>query len=271
MSVEAIAWAWAQQTGSATHKAVLLTLANYADEHGFCWPSQELIARRAECSVRTVRTVLKDLEAKGVLQRSERRRPDGSFSSNAFQLCMGGRTSAAPPPAENSQRQDLPEARFAGGKIPSQPAARFAGQEEPIIANHQTAAADAGARGRARPADHVVDVVDHPFLDPHKSLGLVTSAAEVQRWLDDGADLDLDVIPTVKALCAMRLRAPAKSWGYFRDAVREAASRRLAPPDPIQPAVVAPGRVVTLPARRDERPRRTSITEAALAFLEEHS
>jgi len=41
MSFQALAWAWEQRTGSAGRKAVLGALAQFADEHGVCYPSQE--------------------------------------------------------------------------------------------------------------------------------------------------------------------------------------------------------------------------------------
>jgi hypothetical protein len=40
MSVQAITWALSVKAGSPGAKAVLLALANYANEFGLCWPSQ---------------------------------------------------------------------------------------------------------------------------------------------------------------------------------------------------------------------------------------
>jgi hypothetical protein len=41
MSWQATAWGQRQTTGSSGRKALLLVLANYADDQGICWPSQE--------------------------------------------------------------------------------------------------------------------------------------------------------------------------------------------------------------------------------------
>lgn len=49
-----MAWAVKQKVGNATGKAILLMLANYADDRGECFPSQERLAAECECSVATV-------------------------------------------------------------------------------------------------------------------------------------------------------------------------------------------------------------------------
>lgn len=53
-------------------KAVLLSLANYANEYGECWASQATIADGAECSVRQVRRILCDLAERGLIERERR-------------------------------------------------------------------------------------------------------------------------------------------------------------------------------------------------------
>jgi hypothetical protein len=58
VSWKATAWALGQTTGAARRKLLLLALANYADETGVCWPSQETLARDTEQSVDTVQRQL---------------------------------------------------------------------------------------------------------------------------------------------------------------------------------------------------------------------
>lgn len=86
MSVQAITWAISYSAENSTEKAVLLVLANYADGTGYCFPGQESIAEQAACSERTVRRVLDALEARGIITREERRRRDGSRSSDGIVL-----------------------------------------------------------------------------------------------------------------------------------------------------------------------------------------
>lgn len=72
MSSQAVAWAIVHQAGGMSAKAALLSLANYANEYGECWASQQTIADGAECSVRQVRRILSDLEARGLIERERR-------------------------------------------------------------------------------------------------------------------------------------------------------------------------------------------------------
>lgn len=72
MSSQAVAWAIVHTAGGMSAKAVLLSLANYANEYGECWASQATIAEGAECSVRQARRILADLEQRGLIARERR-------------------------------------------------------------------------------------------------------------------------------------------------------------------------------------------------------
>lgn len=89
MSVEWLTWALKQKVGDARAKFVLVVLANYADENGYSWPSQQQIVKSTDQSERTVRDALKRLEENGFVQREDRRRKNGSRLSTGYQLVMG--------------------------------------------------------------------------------------------------------------------------------------------------------------------------------------
>ena len=88
MSVQAISWALGAKCISASEKAVLFVLANYADEHGKCWPSQRTVAAQACVSERTVRRVMADMEARSLISREMRSRHDGSRQSDITILSL---------------------------------------------------------------------------------------------------------------------------------------------------------------------------------------
>lgn len=68
MSVRAISWAYGQNLGSASQKAVLLHLAYLAREEDNCaWPHVTRIQAETELSERTVRKALKALQDKGLI------------------------------------------------------------------------------------------------------------------------------------------------------------------------------------------------------------
>lgn len=79
------AWAAEQRVRDVGSKAVLLTLAAYADEDYTCFPSQERIAAETEQSVRQVARQLSYLESLGLLDRS-RRYVQGNRSSDRYRL-----------------------------------------------------------------------------------------------------------------------------------------------------------------------------------------
>ena len=48
-------------------------------------------------------------------------------------------------------------------------------------------------------------------------------------WLEDGCDLESDVLPAIRAACARASPQSIRSWKYFDQAVADAKARRLAP------------------------------------------
>jgi Helix-turn-helix domain len=79
-----------------SEKLLLLTIANYADENGVSWPSQERLAVDTGMTARGVRGILARLEERGLIERQERRRQDGYRASDRIALCLPG---LAPPPS----------------------------------------------------------------------------------------------------------------------------------------------------------------------------
>lgn len=98
MSVQAVAWAMRQKTGSPTRKAVLIALADrHHRDTGECYPSVALMAEDTELSDRSVRTALEQLVEGGYITRARKRRKDGSLGTYEYELLM--ETVAAPPAA----------------------------------------------------------------------------------------------------------------------------------------------------------------------------
>ena len=57
-----------------------------AEADGTCWPSVRRIAEDLKLSRRTVQRALADMERHGFLERTYRRRPNGSLTSNFYRL-----------------------------------------------------------------------------------------------------------------------------------------------------------------------------------------
>lgn len=99
MSFQAMAWAVKQKVGNATGKAILLMLANYADEGGRCFPSQETLANECECSKRSILDWLQKFEDMGLLRRERRHGAGGYRRADVLTLNLG----AAFSPENNSR------------------------------------------------------------------------------------------------------------------------------------------------------------------------
>lgn len=85
MSVNAIRWAYKQRCGSASAKAVLACLADFASDEGAAWPSLNAIAEQTELSRRSVIRAVGLLEENGFLD-VERERTGAVNDRNTYRL-----------------------------------------------------------------------------------------------------------------------------------------------------------------------------------------
>ena len=69
-----MAWAYEQRTGDPALKALLLAIANFADEEGYCWPSRSLLAEMIEVSEKSVTRYSLRLVEMGLVAVQERTR-----------------------------------------------------------------------------------------------------------------------------------------------------------------------------------------------------
>lgn len=64
--------------------------------------------------------------------------------------------------------------------------------------------------------------------DPANAPGLL-SMGEPIRWIESGCDLELDIVPTIKARAHKAPPRSIRSWTYFTQAVADAKAKRMAP------------------------------------------
>lgn len=87
MSSRAMAWAWSQEIKSGP-KFVLIALADRADESGICWPGLNWIHAKTGMSVGAVSDNINRLKKIKLLKVVNRKRNDGSKTSNLYSLCI---------------------------------------------------------------------------------------------------------------------------------------------------------------------------------------
>jgi len=207
MSIGLIDWALKQAVYPSAAKFVLVALANYADENDYCYPSQSRLALDTGQSERSVRAHIAQLEADGWIKRDQRRRPNGSFTSDAFTI----------------QRQISPAANLASGKKRRQPAAKSAAPEpslEPLDTK------DAKRERFNRMEADLRAAAGACLNDQSFALSDLTRPL---AWVASGCDWELDVLPTVKTVSARAGPKAIRGWKYFEPAVADAKANRLKP------------------------------------------
>lgn len=85
MSIKLMAEAW-EMCLKGNEKSVLLCLADFANDDGFCFPSWKTILNKCNISKSTLSISLKSLENKKLIMRFSRKRENGSASSNGYQV-----------------------------------------------------------------------------------------------------------------------------------------------------------------------------------------
>lgn len=84
--------------------------------------------------------------------------------------------------------------------------------------------------------------------------------SEPLRWIEQGCDLDADILPTVKARAAKAAKGSIRSWGYFTEAVAQAKANRLAP---MPEAQATPASAPRLAPWEEEQKRKNAVRRAA--------
>ena len=72
MSIKIMSRVWDESPFDQTALLIQLCLADHADDDGRCWPSIPRLAKKARCSERWARDVIKELAEKGYLEREVR-------------------------------------------------------------------------------------------------------------------------------------------------------------------------------------------------------
>jgi hypothetical protein len=90
MSAKALGWALEQLTRSPTHQIALAYLGDYTHpETGIAFPHQATLAKRCRCCVRTLISVIGELEEDGLLKvLPQRRLHSGRRAGNHYRLLI---------------------------------------------------------------------------------------------------------------------------------------------------------------------------------------
>jgi len=162
MSTIIMSQCWPLQGLSVTQKAVLISLADQANDDGVCWPAVGTIAARCCMSARAVRTAMDHLEAVGLLARDRR------FNSSTVYSVTPAKFNTAAAPSKGTRKSAK------NGTAPAAGAAPHAGGAPGACGGAPAAGGDApGAGLEVRPVPpnrHIT--LNEPSGEPSFPAGL---------------------------------------------------------------------------------------------------
>lgn len=233
--------------GSATRKSVLLYMADKAADDGSgIWTSKANIARDLELGIRAVQYAIRELVAAGLLIEIGQRDCKHGYTVEYGIMAdaVGALPSTREAPSErrettsrtavdNGNRPPAPDAPHAphAGVTPAPRAPLPLHQVHP---NHPyidttTQPADDPPVDNSDPQARCLAVAG-PGLCPASRAAITGTAEVIDGWLQDGIELEADILPVIRARTTYIRISPIRTWAYFSDAVRAAHRQRLRRP-----------------------------------------
>jgi hypothetical protein len=169
MSTIIMSSCWPLQGLSVTQKAVLISLADQANDDGVCWPAIGTIAKRCCMSARAVRSAMDHLEVVGLLSRERR-----FNSSNVYSVTPANFNAGASGSKSKRKAAKVGDAPGAG-------AAPHAGGAPDAVGGAPHAGGEAGGAGlevRPVPPNRHITLIE-PSGEPPFPAGLSAPPAKV--------------------------------------------------------------------------------------------
>lgn len=219
--------------GSATRKSVLLYMADKAaDDGNGIWTSKANIARDLELGIRAVQYAIRDLVTAGLLIEIGQRDCKHGYTVEYGIVvdAINGLPSTRDAPADRSKTT----ARTAVDKCPRPPACGAPLPLPHVHPNHPM-----NLTTTLPPAAPAVDNSDPqarclaaagPGLCPAARAEIIRTGAVITGWLQDGIDLEADILPVIRARTTHIRISPIRTWAYFSHAVRAAHQQRRRQP-----------------------------------------
>ncbi len=176
MSTIIMSQCWPLQGLSVTQKAVLISLADQANDDGVCWPAVGTIATRCCMSPRAVRTAMDHLEVVGLLTRAHR------FNSSTVYNVTPANFDTAAAPSKGSRKAGKSGPASGAGAAPHAGGAPAAGGDAPAAGGD---APGAGLEVRPVPPNRHI-TINEPSEEPSFPAGpsaappVVDAETEVQ-------------------------------------------------------------------------------------------
>lgn len=179
MSWQATAWAERQTTGSPSRKALLLVMANYADQDGFCWPSQETLAAGAEISLDTVQRQSKKLHEMELIKIERLPKRRGQWQGFCYRLDLSKETRppkpAKPQFAARPVRSNPAEFGKTASSVPNEPSIQPIAAAAAVSGDSAPAAGDVSGTVSPTRSTRDAERPEGSSSGPHMRLGHAAS------------------------------------------------------------------------------------------------
>ena len=211
--------------GSATRKSVLGYMADKAADDGSgIWTSKANIARDLELSRRAVQLAIQELIRDGLVTETGQRDCKHGFTVE-YSIVIEAVDNLPSTREPRSPRES--DARVT----------RESGSHDPVNQIHPnhpykdttTPPAKDAAVDNSDPQARCLAVAG-PGLCPASRAAITGTAEVIAGWLQEGIDLEADILPVIRARTPTIRISPIRTWGYFTDAVRAAHRQRLRQP-----------------------------------------
>lgn len=211
--------------GSATRKSVLSYMADKAADDGSgIWTSKANIARDLELSRRAVQLAIQELIRDGLVTETGQRDCKHGFTVEYSIVIEAVDNLPSTREPRSPRESDARVTREPGSHDP----VNQIHPNHPYIDTTTPPAEDAAVDNLGPQARCLA--VAGPGLCPASRAAITGTAEVIEGWLQDGIDLEADILPVIRARTPTIRISPIRTWGYFTDAVRAAHRQRLRQP-----------------------------------------
>lgn len=214
MSISLMNAAWKSDYPTGK-KFVLISLCDNASDHGECYPSIEMIAKRCGMSVRTVFVHLDSLELDGAIRRENRLGRSTVYHLDPCRFCT---------PAKSAPLQNLHATPAESAPLPLQILHPTPAESAPITTKEPSVIPNTGEKAQAPTMPGVPDDVFHDFLKIRaaKKAPLTNTAIRaIQREADKAG---LTLTEAVEACCELGWQSFNAAWYAGRQAKNQVAT-----------------------------------------------
>ena len=183
MSFKHQSLAWNLDLPSAACKLILMGLASYANEEGYCYPGQDTLAYKTCQTARSVRTHLAWLEENGYIMRQHRDRITGR-TSDEYLLTLEGKATAPPEnfsAGPTGKMKQTPPEKFSAGSISESVRKNIPDVQSSALAIYQAYPLKVGKAAALKAIAKALRTVDQSTL----TAAVQEFAKAVNTWKDE--------------------------------------------------------------------------------------